>query len=78
VRAVILCLVAAGLLTSCASGQQPDPGMAGHDHADHTMADMPGMQMSASTPDWMPSPHAGSGTAWEPASVPAHNVDDDA
>lgn len=30
---------------------------------------MPGMQMSVSTPDWMPSPHEGSGTAWQPASV---------
>jgi hypothetical protein len=31
---------------------------------------MPDMQMSA--PSSLPSPHAGSGTAWESASVPAH------
>src|SRR6266481_9085215 len=69
-RAAILYLLAIGPLAICALGQGSDPGGSQHDH--HTMAEMPGMQMSASTPDWMPSPHAGSGTAWEPASVPAH------
>ena len=29
--------------------------------------DMPGMDMSSSTPDWMPSPHVSSGTGWQPA-----------
>jgi hypothetical protein len=32
--------------------------------------DMEGMQMPS--PSSLPAPHAGSGTAWEPASVPAH------
>jgi hypothetical protein len=36
------------------------------------MQDMPGMDMSATNRDWMPSPHAGSGTTWEPASAPSH------
>ena len=36
------------------------------------MQDMPGMDTSATTRDWMPSPHAGSGTTWEPASAPSH------
>jgi len=42
--------------------------MPAHDHSGH-MQDMPGMQMSMSGPDWLPSPHAGSGTSWQPASV---------
>ena len=29
------------------------------------------MDTSAATSDSLPSPHAGSGTAWEPASAPA-------
>ncbi len=41
-------------------------------HPAHDMQSMPGMHMPADTPAWLPSPHAGSGTAWEPASVPAH------
>jgi hypothetical protein len=36
------------------------------------MQGMAGMQMATDTPDWLPSLHAGAGTAWEPASVPAH------
>jgi hypothetical protein len=36
------------------------------------MQEMPGMNMPATTADWWPSPHAGSGTAWEPASAPNH------
>jgi len=38
----------------------------------HGMHDMPGMDMSASASDWKPSPHAGSGTSWQPASVPGY------
>ena len=38
----------------------------------HGMHDMPGMDMSASAGDWKPSPHAGSGTSWQPASVPGY------
>jgi hypothetical protein len=45
--------------------------MPGHNHTGHDMQSMANMQMGE-TPDWLPSPHAGSGTAWEPASVPAH------
>ena len=36
------------------------------------MPSMPGMDMTAPAPDWMPSIHAGSGTAWQPASLPGH------
>ena len=36
--------------------------------------DMNGMNMDMSqpAPDWMPSPHAGSGTGWQPAATPGH------
>ncbi len=33
--------------------------------------DMPGMTMSTSAPDWMPSPHISSGTGWQPAATPS-------
>ena len=36
------------------------------------MPDMPGMMMGSEKLSFMPSPHAGSGTGWQPASVPAH------
>jgi hypothetical protein len=41
-------------------------------HEHQAMKDMPGMDMSASASDWKPSPHAGSGTSWQPASVPGY------
>ena len=31
--------------------------------------DMSGMDMSEPAPDWMPSPHSGSGTGWQPAAA---------
>ncbi len=45
--------------------------MPAHSHASHDMQSMANMHMDES-PAWLPSPHAGSGTAWEPASVPGH------
>ena len=51
--------------------QHSEHTMGSHEHMDHSMQDMAGMDMSTG-PDGLPSPHAGSGTAWEPASVPAH------
>lgn len=71
-RAVLWYFLVAAVLAGLAFGQSTDAGAPVHDHTSHDMADMPGMQMSMTTPDWMPSPHAGSGTAWEPASVPGH------
>jgi len=41
-------------------------------HMDHSMQNMPGMNMGEMAAEWRPSWHAGSGTAWEPASVPSH------
>jgi len=37
----------------------------------HPLRDMSGMHMDMSALTFMPSPHAGSGTGWQPASVPA-------
>ena len=34
--------------------------------------DMQGMDMSQPVPAWMPSPHAGSGTGWQPAATISH------
>jgi hypothetical protein len=46
------------------TGQKMDmPGMDSHD------MDMQGMDMSQPVPDWMPSPHNGSGTGWQPAAT---------
>jgi len=72
VRAVLSRFWVVALLVGLSLAQESDHSMAGHDHPDHAMQDMPGMDMSAGAPDWMPSMHAGSGTAWEPASVPGH------
>lgn len=72
--ASVYAFLVAGLLTHFAGtlcAQDSGQTMPAHQHPGHDMQSMPGMQMSAETPDWLPSPHAGSGTAWEPASVPA-------
>ena len=57
----------ATILVVGARAQDTMPGMQDHQH----MQDMSQMQMSADE-DWRPSPHAGSGTSWQPVSVPAH------
>jgi hypothetical protein len=62
VRRVILSLVYFSVLSALAAGQ--DFSMGG--------MQMGGMQMADHEVSPLPSPHAGSGTAWEPASVPAH------
>jgi len=72
VRAVILLLAIVFLCAGLSAAQQSGQEMPEHDHAEHSMQSMPGMDMPAGAPDWLPSPHVGSGTAWQPASVPAH------
>jgi len=62
VRRAILWLVYFSVLSALAAGQ--DSSMGG--------TQMGGMQMADHEVSTLPSPHAGSGTAWEPASVPAH------
>jgi hypothetical protein len=67
-RAVIQILLLAGLLAGLAvaqeSGEPTNPDM--HMHG------MSQMQMPSADLDWQPSPHAGSGTSWQPASVPGY------
>ena len=41
-------------------------------HASEQMQNMPGMNMGTEELSFLPSPHASSGTGWQPASVPAH------
>lgn len=53
-----------------ASAQEAGACMSTHEHSVQSLQDMPGMQMRVSAPDWLPSPHSGSGTSWQPASVP--------
>ena len=65
-RAGIRIVFIATILVVGARAQVTMPGM--HD-PQHTH-DMSQMQMSPD--DWRPSPHASSGTSWQPASVPAH------
>ncbi len=47
---------------------------ASHASAQDTEQNMniPGMNMTISSSSSLPSPHSGSGTAWQPASVPGH------
>jgi hypothetical protein len=71
VRVVLSSIFIFSFFAMAALAQQSDRSMAAHDP--QGMQDMPGMNMSASGPDWMPSPHAGSGTGWQPASVPDHS-----
>jgi hypothetical protein len=60
-RRAVLWLVYFSVLSALAAGQ--DSSMSG--------MQMGGMQMEQQRVSTLPSPHAGSGTAWEPASVPA-------
>src|SRR5262250_3190325 len=60
----------AAISTIQAAAQDTDQSMP--THTGHDMQHMSGMHMEADAPDWLPSLHSGAGTAWEPASVPAH------
>lgn len=70
-RSVIL-LIAVNLAVSGALAQDSQPDPSAHDHSGQAQHDMAGMNMSSSAPDWMPSPHASSGTGWQPAATPAN------
>ena len=52
------------------NGAALDPS--GQHHSEQQMENMPGMNMGTEGLSFLPSPHAGSGTGWQPASVPAH------
>jgi hypothetical protein len=53
-------------------GKKPECGMAGMQQSPPEPGQMPGMSMGEPSESSLPSPHAGSGTGWQPASVPAH------
>jgi hypothetical protein len=71
-RSVALCFLAVAVVTLSSLAQDADHNMdmSGQSQSGQTMPNMPGMNMGE--PSSLPSPHAGSGTGWQPASVPAH------
>jgi len=71
VRVVFSFLWIISLLAGVARAQESGAEMPAH-HSAHDMQNMGSMNMSMSGADWMPSPHAGSGTSWQPASVPGY------
>lgn len=84
-RSLVLFVFVITILTAeISSAQAADPtmsmDMSGHDHSSHeqssqpmaNMSDMNTSNMNMENQSSLPSPHAGSGTAWQPASVPAH------
>ena len=71
-RESILCFLTLSILAVSARSQDTSHDMAGHDHGSQSQTSMPGMDMTQSTVDWMPEPHASSGTGWQPAATPAN------
>ena len=71
-RALILCFLTISILTGSVKSQDSGHTGAAHDHSSQPPSSMPGMDMSASTVDWMPTAHASSGTGWQPAATGAH------
>ena len=72
VRLPITLFLFAILFAIRALAQDQGQDRSGHEPSGHTIEEMPGMDMSASVVDSLPSPHAGSGTAWQPVSVPGY------
>jgi hypothetical protein len=82
-RAFFLYCLAVSLMSVLARSQDHP-----HDHSDEHKAtvekgslpakpsmqgmNMGGMNTESSASDWLPSPHASSGTGWQPAATPAH------
>ena len=71
-RESILCFLTLSILAVSARSQDNCHDMAGHGHRPQSQTSMPGMDMTQSTVDWMPEPHASSGTGWQPAATPAN------
>lgn len=78
-RFLILQVCLASVLAGVLLAQDSEHNTVDHDHSvhdtgsmSHDMQHMQEMGMSTSGEGWKPSMHAGSGTAWEPASVPGH------
>ncbi len=70
-RLAVLCFFAGLVLTCSSQAQESDHSvdMSGQNQCQQAM---PGMDTHGAAPSSLPSPHAGSGTGWQPASVPAH------
>jgi hypothetical protein len=71
VRVLMLCFITVNILSASARSQEGHD-MAGHSHGTQAQSSMPGMDMSDAETEWMPSPHASSGTGWQPADTPGH------
>ena len=71
-RVMILCFFTVGILAATARSQEDSHDLAGHSHGAQAQSTMPGMDMSNAEMEWMPSPHASSGTGWQPADTPGH------
>jgi hypothetical protein len=65
-------LYTVNLLAAFARSQEASHDMSGHNDGTQAQSSMPGMDMSLTNMDWMPSPHASSGTGWQPADTPGH------
>ena len=72
-RFFVICLFVVGFLTCTTGAQNGDSSSQDGDQHGHSreMMNMPGMNMSPTEPDWIPSPHISSGTGWQPAASPA-------
>jgi hypothetical protein len=72
-RKAILCFLAVAVLTVSSPAQEDghNMDMSGQNQSGPTVPDT-AMDMSHPVSEILPSPHAGSGTGWQPASVPAH------
>ena len=71
-RFLLLCFFTVNLLAALARSQEASHDMSGHNHGTQAQSSMPGLDMSHTNMDWMPSPHASSGTGWQPADTPGH------
>src|SRR5271170_574569 len=71
-RRAIFHFLVVGTLTSLSLAQSADQDVnaTSQDQPAHTMPSMPGMNMGEVALSSVPSFHASSGTAWQPASVP--------
>ena len=75
-RSVLLLSVAIPAIVSCALAQEASHNQEPNHNMDMSRREQPGQSMQSmsmeGSPSWLPSFHAGSGSNWQPASVPAH------
>jgi hypothetical protein len=77
VERLLFSMVALVVLVSWAGAQNSDPSQSAHDigergHESQNSHGMGEMNMGGPETSELPSPHAGSGTGWQPPSVPGH------